>query len=251
MPLDTRDKDPAWATGYRTSPEETQRMRQTWLEAGRQAWDEATRAGRNVVARTESELAALGKQALAKQAAEQHASVELAEAPLVIAEHVLGSGTPANPQPGDLVREWRTGEGPAKRVFPEGSEFSQRFVEAPSVARDIRRAAQYWRVRPADKGGDTGPYTDFPMRFGAHEHFEDWENPQAEVIGSAALEGRREGDQLAWSAANKMGRHSFFLGRVLDKRRLPSVPDRDRPGPYGTTEQVIRFRTDLAGNPID
>ena len=249
MPLETRDKDPKWAEGYRTSPEEAQRIRQTWLEAGRQVWNDATRTGRNVAARTESDLVALGKELIAKQAAEQRASTDGREAPLIVAEHMLGSGTPENPKPGDLVREWRTGEGPAKRVFPEDSEFSQRFVQAPSVARDVRRAAEGWQARPVDKGGSGGEYTNF-VRFSAPEAIEDWGNGPASVIGSARLTGERQGDQLAWTATNEMGRKSFFAGHLLRDLHLPFVPDRRRPGPYGTTEQAIHFRTDLAGNPV-
>src|SRR3712207_5021089 len=61
MPLETRDKDPFWAKGFRTSPEARHNQRQAWLQKGREIWAEGTRIGRNVVARTEQELEALGR----------------------------------------------------------------------------------------------------------------------------------------------------------------------------------------------
>lgn len=48
--------------------EGAERLRGAWLSAGRQAYGDAIREGREVVARTESEIEALGRQAIAEMA---------------------------------------------------------------------------------------------------------------------------------------------------------------------------------------
>lgn len=64
MPLETIDKDPFWSKRMRMSAEDMRRQKEAALAAGRDAWNAATRLGQNVKARTESELAELGRKAL-------------------------------------------------------------------------------------------------------------------------------------------------------------------------------------------
>lgn len=55
----------AW---YDRFPQEIERARRAAEDAGREAWNRSTRTGENFVARTQSELEALGRRELAKQA---------------------------------------------------------------------------------------------------------------------------------------------------------------------------------------
>jgi hypothetical protein len=55
----------AW---YGRTTEEIERAKRAAQEAGREAWNRSTRTGENLVARTQSELEALGRSELAKQA---------------------------------------------------------------------------------------------------------------------------------------------------------------------------------------
>ncbi|WP_430425569.1 hypothetical protein [Phenylobacterium sp.] len=88
--------------------------------------------------------------------------------------------------------------------------------------------------------------------FGVSEFIEDAVagNQASHVIGTFALAGQRRGDEIDWWAENDMDRTSFYAGRIARKVGLPVVPKRSRPGPQGSTEQTILFRTDLRGRPL-
>ena len=234
-------------------------LRRTWADAGRQAWDKATRTGQNVLARTQSELEALGRrelalveasaqagaQAFAKGAKAMYAPIER---PVNLAFRLSRAGTMADPGPGRLVTEFATGRGPQRSVLGASSSFSREYVRAPSVQGHLRNAVADWRRRD----GGQGQYTNYDADFSIPEAVADVRagNGASNVIGSARLDAERRGDWIDWSATNKMGLNSMFVGNRLSKIGLSGVPDASRPGPFGSTRQVIRFTTDLHGNPI-
>ena len=119
-------------------------LRRTWADAGRQAWDKATRTGQNVLARTQSELEALGRRELARvealaQAGGQaiakvaKATYDVIGGPVNLAGRMSRAGTDADPGPGLLVAEFATGRGPQRRVLEPSSSLSREYVRAPSV----------------------------------------------------------------------------------------------------------------------
>ena len=234
-------------------------LRRTWADAGRQAWDKATRTGQNVLARTQSELEALGRRELARvealaQAGGQaiakvaKATYDVIGGPVSLAGRMSRAGTDADPGPGLLVAEFATGRGPQRRVLEPSSSLSREYVRAPSVQGHLRNAIGNWRGRD----GGQGRYTNYDTDFFIPEAIADIcaGNGATNVIGSARLDAERRGDRIDWSATNKMGLNSGFSGNPLSKIGLSGVPDASRPGPFGSTRQVIRFTTDLHGNPI-
>jgi len=71
MPLETIDKDPFWGKRFRMTAEDMRLEKEKLLAAGRDAWNAATRKGRNVKARTEGELAELGRKTIQAKARAQ------------------------------------------------------------------------------------------------------------------------------------------------------------------------------------
>jgi hypothetical protein len=163
-------------------------------------------------------------------------------------------GTVKDPGPGLLYREWETGQGgPETQDFAPDSRFSREFVQAPSVQSHVRRAIGAWKARPGGWEAQGGAYTHGGASFGPGDYVADAlaGNAAAHVIGSFDLNGVKTGDQIAWTAGNKMGRHSYFLGHILDKHGLPGVPDVSLPAPRGSRWQNIHFVTDLDGKPLN
>lgn len=65
------DSNPYFGRGFQISSAELEEMRRKWRDAGQWAWNAATRLGRDVRARTEAELEALGRSTLAKAEREE------------------------------------------------------------------------------------------------------------------------------------------------------------------------------------
>lgn len=67
------DSRSSWGRGFDISSAGLDELRQKWADAGREAWDKATRLGQDIKARTRAELEALGRDYLeqAKQEREQ------------------------------------------------------------------------------------------------------------------------------------------------------------------------------------
>ena len=254
------NRSPQAGRGLGPSSTQLGALRRTWADAGRHAWDKATRTGQNVLARTQSELEALGRRELALvEASAQVGAQAFAKGARVTYDgipglfklplHISRAGTSADPGPGRLVAEFATGRGPQRSVLGPSSSLAKEYVRAPSVQGDLRNAVADWRGR---KGGQQGRYTNYDADFSIPDLARDvWAgNGATNVIGSARLDAERRGDAINWSATNKMGLNSMFIGNRLSKFGLPGVPDASRPGPFGSTRQVIRFTTDLHGNPI-
>lgn len=55
------DRRPQWGRGFHVSSQDLADLHRHWADVGRQVWDAGTRAGRDVAARTEQELEALGR----------------------------------------------------------------------------------------------------------------------------------------------------------------------------------------------
>lgn len=247
----TGDRRPQTGRSLGTSSAELEAQRRAWGDAGRQVWDAATRTGQNVLARTRSELEALGRAHLEAEAIrreEDSRATRMAAGSARAAVQIVRPGTPADPGPGRLLAEFATGRGPERRTLEPSSALSQEYVRAPSVQGHIKRAVADWQKRD----GGMARYTNYDADFGLKQLFGDLEagNGASNVIGSARLDAERHGDRINWSAANKMGRNSGLYGNPLSKYGLPGVPDTPRPGLFGSTRQVIRFATDLKGNPI-
>jgi hypothetical protein len=169
------------------------------------------------------------------------------------AEAALGMGSLTDPGPGRLVNEWRTGTGPQRRILGPSSTFAQQFAIAPSTQGTDTDAIKSWRRRP---GGLAGPKNKFSIidvsgKFGPEQFVRDAvaDNAAAHVIGSYNLAGIIDRDRIHWQATNDMGLHSFAAGSWADKFKLPTFIDNvDRPLPFGTTRQIIRWDSDLTGN---
>jgi hypothetical protein len=286
MPLN--DSDPYLR--FRMTSEELDRLRRGFIDKGKEIWHAATRTGANVIARTESELAELGRAHLEREALQRQqdgAGSQAAAAGLrtgarlaqqglnvvnkqarAVARTVVDplkrahapvveavAGTPADPKPVRVVTEWALGSGPEHRMLGPDSAFSQEFARAPSVRAHVRNAINHptegWRSRPGGWDAQGGAYVDYEADF-----YPDFVkdvvplNSASQAIGSYALDGRRIGDQIDWQARNRMGRNSLNFGHALGDMGLSGVPDMARPGPTGNTYQTIHFRTDLKGNPI-
>jgi len=209
-----------------------------------------------------------GMQAIVSGAAMEALEGEGREGAWVATENELGLGTPNDPGAGAVLREWRTGTGPATRVFDPSSGFSQEFANAPSTQSAVQSALDFWVNRrdgglKGMDGENDHPYelSGFPLEFGPKEFVEDAHplNGAAHVIGSARLDATLDGNTVLWRATNDMGLHSFFAGNWIDKgakwvgapKSIPyGVPNIDHPLPFGTTRQVIEWRTDLSGKYI-
>lgn len=161
----------------------------------------------------------------------------------------LRQGAVGDPGPGRLYEEFRTGDGPQRRILGSQSAFSREFAVAPSVQEHVQDTLGLWKQR----NGGVDMFVN-PRRadFGVSEFIEDAVagNQASHVIGTFALAGQRRGDEIDWWAENDMDRTSFYGGRIARKVGLPVVPKRSRPGPQGSTEQTILFRTDLGGRPL-
>ena len=115
-------------------------------------------------------------------------------------EAAFGMGDNANPGPGRLIYEWRTGTGPQTRVLAPTSAFSQQFAVAPSTEEVVQRALKYWNGRAGGLAGKDGGYSvsDLGSTFGPKEFAQDTRspNPAAHVIGSFNLAGIVDGDTI-------------------------------------------------------
>jgi hypothetical protein len=226
-------------------------LRQQWRAVGRDIWNEGTRTGRRVLATTESALEALGRNQMEAEAARLEAVRKVGRLPADVVrtgQQIARRGTSSDPGPADLLEEFAVGRGPETRVLGPMSSISADYARAPSVQGHLRNALADWRKRD----GGRGQYTNYDADFGPTQLLLDLEaaNGATNVIGSARLDAERHGDRIDWSATNKMGRNSMFYGNPLSSLGIAGVPDRARPGRFGSTRQVLQFSTDLDGNPI-
>jgi hypothetical protein len=170
-------------------------------------------------------------------------------------EDALGLGSDGNPGPGRLVAEWRTGRGPQTRVLAPESSFSRQFATAPSTQRTVDSAIGAWKRRPGGFSGADGRFqlTGYRGVFGPTAFVEDaWvRNAAAHVIGSYSLSGIVDRDVIHWQAVNNMDIESFAGGHWLEHINVPAdTLNVDRPLPFGTTRQIIRWDTTLTGEYI-
>ena len=244
-----------WGRAFDVSSAELADLRQTWADAGRQVWDAATRAGRDIQARTRQELETLGRnyhsQANEERAAAQAAS-RIASGVVKTVAHVARPGSEDDPGPGRLATEWATGAGPQKRVLGPDSSFSREFVQAPSVRRHLRDYVEDWRRRDDDMSNAYANPPDKRATFGVREFMSDLYagNGATHFVGSWGVEGDRRGDRVDWRAENDTDATSFMYGRPLRDAGLPSTSSWSRPLPAGRTHQTIQFSTDLKGRPL-
>lgn len=159
----------------------------------------------------------------------------------------LRQGTPADPGPGRVYEEFRTGRGPEYRTLGPETSFSREFVQAPNVKDYIQETLSKWQAR---NGGEDMFVNPRRREFGRTEFIADLGNGPSHLIGTFDLAGERRGDAIDWTAHNDMGQRSFFGGRLLQKVGFSGAQNLPRPGPRGTTHQAIMFRTDLQGRPL-
>lgn len=165
-----------------------------------------------------------------------------------------------HPDAAALLREFVTAEGPQLREFPYDSAFSKGFGGSETTMPSTARALAKWKARPgglhASGGTIFGLSNTFvpvapamryvpgvgvvPVRIIG--------TPEAHVIGSYAYGGRLMGDDLAeWTATNELSLKSFFADNWTKRVNVHLVSDNARPQRYGSTKQIIRWRTDLDG----
>lgn len=131
MPLETIDKDPFWSKRMRMSAEDMRRQKEEALAVGRDAWNAATRLGQDVKARTESELAELGRKTLEAKARAQRSADAVTLSTL---------GTSTNPTAVRVVGEWATGLGPERRELGPDATMAKQFAEAGNTRAHLRNA---------------------------------------------------------------------------------------------------------------
>jgi hypothetical protein len=232
-----------------------------WADAGREAWNRATRLGVDIKAHTQAELEALGRDYLEQSRQERDEAQAVSRgvtATAKLASHAFRPGTPADPGPGRLGAEWVTGLGPDKRVLGPASSFSREFVEAPSVQAALRKDVSDWRTRDAGMSGTYVVPHGRRANFGLSEFMMDLHagNGASHFVGSWDAQGQRHGDRIDWQAKNATDLTSFGYGRILKEAGLPAPPSYPRQLwgaptlPGGRTRQTILFSTDLSGRPL-
>ena len=244
--------DEDWRRRMLTSSADLSELRARWRDAGQEAWDAATRLGKDIKARTSQELEALGRQqfeAAERQQAATDAVGKAVGSAALLPLRIARPGTETDPGPGRLAAEWALGSGPERRILGLDSSFSREFVQAPSVQDYVRRQTGAWR----QANGIQGSYTpDTRATFGPKQFVEDGlaANGAAHFVGSWGVSGARRGEGIDWQAENDSDTTSFFGGTPLRAAGLPVVPSYARPWPGGRTHQSIQFRTDLNGRPL-
>lgn len=161
----------------------------------------------------------------------------------------------------ELLREFVSGGGSPRRIFPAGSAFSRGFARSETTRRTMTKALGDWRNRPGGFEANNGKFTEgggtfvplaVTLWFTPTGHpipgVRLIGTPEAHVIGSINYEAKIiNGDLIEWHGWNEMGLRSFFLGAWLSLAGLPTYVNRDRPGPYGTTRQDIHWITTKTG----
>ena len=229
-------------------------LRRKWADAGRDAWNAATRAGENIKAHTLQDLEALGRARLDEAARQRELAAAAGRVISGVGKTVASVarvGTAEDPGPGRLLAEWATGLGPQMRVLRPESSFSREFTQSPSVQSHLRERTADWRRENGVQGVYAVP-VDKRATFDLAEVISDGlaGNGPAHFVGSWDAQGVRRGDGIDWRAENNTDVDSFFAGRLLKKYGLPHVHSYSRPWPGGRTHQSILFRTDLEGRPL-
>lgn len=160
MPLETIDKDPFWSKRMRMSGEDKRRQKEAALAAGRDTWNAATRLGHDVKARTESELAALGRKALEAKVRAQRTADAVTRSTI---------GTSTNPTAVRVVGEWATGLGSQKRELGPDAVMTKEFAQAGNTKAHLRNAVDHWKARPGGLDANGGAYTSYRAVFGPKE----------------------------------------------------------------------------------
>jgi hypothetical protein len=158
-----------------------------------------------------------------------------------------------------LLREFRTGEGPADRYFGLKDPFTIGFVNSDTTQYHIQRALRDWNSRKEGFYGRDGTYTGYratflPLKAGfsldisnpimVRPNVQLTGSPEAHVIGSFGLDGRIVGpNTIQWTAKNTMSLSSYF---AENWHRVDVVSDNYRPQRYGNTTQTVVWRTDFS-----
>jgi len=162
--------------------------------------------------------------------------------PLEAFERISWMGTFDDPGPARILREFRLGDGPGRRVLFPGSSFSSEFAASPSTRNVVRRALEEWKARYGGMRAQGGTFTDGRATFGVGRFLMATEgmNAAAHIIGSFNYEGRLVApNRIEWTATNDMSLRSYFYSGP--------VQNLQRPARYGTTTQVIIWQTDVNG----
>lgn len=194
----TQDGPLHWRRRFQVSAQDLADLRRGWVDVGRQVWESGTRAGRDIKARTELELEALGRAherqveqaqragdrvkeavreglrrgeravrqftavavpAVTSAARAQTRMARVQESQRVRAADTgarlvtmppapfLRQGAVGDPGPDRLYEEFRTGDGPQRRILGPQSAFSREFAVAPSVQEHVQDTLGLWKQR--------------------------------------------------------------------------------------------------------
>ena len=169
-----------WGRAFDVSSAELADLRQTWADAGRQVWDAATRAGRDIQARTRQELELLGRNYLS-QAKEERAAAQAAG-------HAINSLSRSG---ADVVRRGAASVGSQARAAAR----AQTDVALTQQAQQVRAAdsaVRFVTMPPAPFLRQGTPTDPGPGRL--YDEFRNGEGPENRVLGPRSSFSREFAD---------------------------------------------------------
>ena len=158
-----------------------------------------------------------------------------------------------------LLREFVNATGPQTRSFAVGSAFSLGFARSETTTKSVAGALRIWKDRAGGLQANGGTITRLSSTFvplaptirllpmpGPGVRVIG--SPEAHVIGSFSYQGRLIGNDIAeWEASNQLSLKSYFADNWTKRVNTHLVDDNARPAKYGSTNQVIAWRTTLDG----
>lgn len=157
-----------------------------------------------------------------------------------------------------LLREFVTATGPQTRTFEPSSAFSGGFGGSETTMPSTARALALWKSRPGGVAANGGRITGLSNTFvpvrptirllpTPGPGVKVIGTPEAHVIGSYAYIGRLVDGVAEWQARNQLSLRSYFADNWTKMVNIHLIDDNRRPDRYGTTEQVITWRTTMDG----
>lgn len=157
-----------------------------------------------------------------------------------------------------LLREFVQATGPQTRLFAAGSAFSLGVARSETTTPSVARALAIWKARPGGVAANGGRITGLSNTFvpvrptirllpTPGPGVKIIGTPEAHVLGSFAYSGRFVGSVVEWQARNQLSLKSYFADNWTKMVNIHLIDDNRRPDRYGTTEQVITWRTTMDG----
>lgn len=157
-----------------------------------------------------------------------------------------------------LLREFVNATGPQTRTFAWNSAFSRGFARSETTTPSTERALRLWKSRPGGVGANGGRIiglsnTFVPVRPTIRllptpgPSMEIYGSPEAHVIGSYGYIGQFVDWVAEWQARNQLSLRSFFADNWTKMVNVHLIDDNQRPARYGSTDQVITWRTTMDG----